>query len=69
MAGSPDAASHQDDEWNITYEHVNSQDPMIAGPRWRDALREILTICEDANRPWQRLDVAAIARRALGEKS
>lgn len=63
------ASSHEDDEWNITYEHVDPNDPLIAAPRWRDALSEILTICEDANRPWQRLDVAAVARRALGEKS
>lgn len=39
---TPTAASEHDDEgWKLTREYVDPQDPIIAGPRWRDALREI----------------------------
>lgn len=66
------ASAHEDDEWNITYEHVNPQDPLIAAPRWRDALVRIKENAEswhgdDAAKGRALAVIAGWAKEALGE--
>jgi len=39
---APPAASEEDDDWTYTTEAVDPQDPLLSGPRWREALQEIV---------------------------